>query len=99
MTILQGKLKARATANGVTLYSVAGSGQNVMGYIGSIAADTGGYAFPLSGGIELQFGQGIQVFGSRYLVQWTEEGTPGGQVPLDISTTRKDVRVITQKAR
>lgn len=99
MTLRQTELKARAIAAGVTLYSVAGSGQNVTGHIGTIAPDTGGFVFPLSGGIELQFGQGIQVFGSRYLVQWTEEAMPGGTAPLDISTTRKDVKLFVQKAR
>jgi hypothetical protein len=92
-------LKAKAIAAGVTLYSVAGSGQNVVGHIGTIVSDTGGFVFPLSGGIELQFGQGIQVFGSRYLVQWTEEAMPGGPTSLDITTTRKDVKVIAQKSR
>jgi hypothetical protein len=99
MTLLQAELKAKAIADGVTLYSVAGSGQNVTGHIGAIAPDTGGFVFALSTGIELQFGQAIQVFGSRYLVQWTEEGTPSGPVSLDISTTRKDVKVISQKLR
>jgi hypothetical protein len=99
MTILQTDLKAKATATGVTLYSVAGPGQNVLGHIGTIASATGGFAFPLNSGMETQFGQGIQVFGSRYLVQWTEDGTPGASSTLDISTTRKDVKVIAQSHR
>jgi hypothetical protein len=99
MTLRQTELKARAIAAGVTLYSVAGSGQNVTGQIGSFAPDTGGFAFALGTGIELQFGQAIQVFGSRYLVQWTEEAMPGGPAPLDISTTRKDVKLFVQKLR
>jgi hypothetical protein len=99
MTLRQTELKARAITAGVTLYSVAGSGQNVTGHIGTIASETGGFVFPLNSGIELQFGQGIQVFGSRYLVQWTEEAMPGGPGPLDISTTRKDVKLFVQKTR
>lgn len=99
MTILQTDLKAKAVAAGVTLYSVAGPGQNVMGHIGTIAPATGGFAFPLSSGMEAQFGQGIQVFGSRYLVQWTEDGTARGPGSLDISTTRKDLKVIAQTLR
>ena len=99
MTLLQAKLKSKAVADGVTLYSVAGTGQNVTGHIGTIAPDTGGFAFALSTGIEVQFGQGIQVFGSRYLVQWSEDAMPGGPASLDISTTRKDVKLIAQKAR
>jgi hypothetical protein len=99
MTLLQGRLKAKAVADGVTLYSVAGTGQNITGHVGTIAPETGGFAFALSTGIELQFGQGIQVFGSRYLVQWTEDGQPDKPASLEISTTRKDVKVIAQKSR
>lgn len=99
MTILQTDLKAKAVAAGLALYSVAGPGQNVVGHIGTVASGTGGYAFPLVSGTETQFGQGIQLFGSRYLVQWNEEGTPGPLVGLDISTTRKDVRVIAPTQR
>jgi hypothetical protein len=99
MTILQTELRAKAVAAGVTLYSVAGPGQNVLGHIGTIAPATGGFAFPLSSGIESRFGQGVQVFGSRYLVQWTEEAAPGGPGILDISTTRKDVKVMAQTGR
>ncbi|MDP1830715.1 MAG: hypothetical protein Q8K67_01560 [Geothrix sp.] len=99
MTILQTELKAKAVAAGVTLYSVAGPGQNVVGHIGTIAPATGGFAFPLNAGLETQFGQGIQVFGSRHLVQWSEDGTPHGPVLLDISSTRKGVKLILQGSR
>ena len=99
MTILQTDLKAKAAMAGITLYSVAGSGQNVMGHIGAIAQLTGGYSFPLNSGLEAQFGQGIQVFGSRYLIQWAEDGAPAGPVSLDISSTRKDVRLVAQSLR
>lgn len=98
MSLLQTHLKARALAAGVTVYSVAGSGQNVMGLFGPVAAATGGFVFPLSSGLDTQFGQGIQVFGSRYLVRWAEEATTGSG-SLDISTTRKGVRLIAQTAR
>lgn len=99
MTIFQTDLKTRAIARGITLYSVAGAGQNVMGHIGTVAPLTGGFAFPLTGGLETQFGQGIQVFGSRYLVQWEEDGSASGSGSLDISTTRKDVRVVAQSQK
>lgn len=99
MSLLQADLKAKAVAAGVTLYSVAGAGQNVMGHIGAIAPATGGFAFPLNAGVEAQFGQGIQVFGSRYLVQWSEESAPGSPVALDITTTRKDTKVVVQSLR
>jgi len=99
MTILQAELKARAISAGVTMYSVAGAGQNVMGHVGAIAPATGGFAFPLTGGVEAQFGQGIQVFGSRYLVQWREEATPASPMVLDITTTRKNSKVVVQNLR
>jgi hypothetical protein len=99
MTILQMDLKAKAVTSGITLYSVAGPGQNVVGHIGTIAPATGGFAFPLNSGIETQFGQGIQVFGSRHFIQWTEEGIPGAPATLDITTTRKDVKLISQSQR
>lgn len=99
MTLYQSDLKAKAVAAGVTLYSVAGAGQNVNGHIGTIAQATGGFAFPLVNGIELQFGQGIQVFGSRYLVQWSEDKAPAGPGALEISTTRKGVKVIAPATR
>ncbi|MFZ1377262.1 MAG: hypothetical protein WAS25_11780 [Geothrix sp.] len=99
MTLLQAELKTKAIAAGVTLYSVAGAGQNVMGHIGTIAPATGGFSFPLTAGVEAQFGQGIQVFGSRYLVQWSEEGSAAGSGNLEITTTRKDVKVMAQSIR
>lgn len=99
MSLLQAGLKARAVAAGVTLYSVAGAGQNVMGHIGTLAPATGGYAFPLSTGVERQFGQAIQVFGSRYLLQWTEEAAPAAPAALDITTTRKDIKLIVADQR
>ena len=99
MTLLQAELKAKAVASGVTVYSVAGAGQNVMGHVGTIASATGGFCFPLTSGVEAQFGQGIQIFGSRYLVQWAEEGTASGPASLEITTTRKDVKVLVQSLR
>ena len=96
MTLLQAELKARAIAAGITLYSVAGAGQNVMGHVGSIAPATGGYAFPLTAGLEAQFGQGIQVFGSRYALEWQEGRAPGTALPLDVSTSRKGLKVLAQ---
>jgi hypothetical protein len=99
MTILRAELKAKAVTGGITLYSVAGSGQNITGHIGGIAPATGGFSFPLSSGVESQFGQGIQVFGSRYFVEWTEDGAPTTVVPLDVTTTRKDVKLIVQTQR
>lgn len=99
MTILQTSLKAKATATGVTLYSVAGAGQNVMGHVGTIAPATGGYAFPLTAGLEAQFGQGIQMFGSRHLVQWSEEAAPGKPLPLEVGTLRKGVKLFVQGLR
>ena len=99
MSILQGKLLARAVADGITLYSVAGSGQNILGHIGTIAAETGGFGFPLASGLENSFGPGIQVFGFRHLVQWTEDGAPTTPLPLDIKTTRQGVRLLVQTTR
>jgi len=99
MSILRTDLQNKAVVDGVTLYSVAGSGQNVTGFIGSIAPYTGGLAFPLGSNPDAQFGQGIQVFGSRYLVQWSEDGLPSGPVALEVSTTRKDLRVMAQTFR
>jgi len=99
MTLIQADLKNQAATAGVTLYSVAGPGQNVMGHVGTIAPATGGYAFPLSAGVEAQFGQGIQVFGSRYLVEWGEDSTPAAVGPLEISTSRKDVKLMVQTQR
>ncbi len=96
MTILHTELKTRAVADGITLFSVAGAGQNVLGHVGQAALATGGYAFPMSAGLEATFGQAIQVFGSRYSLQWSEEGKPGGGATLEITTTRKDVRVIAR---
>lgn len=99
MTLLQMELKTKAVASGVTLFSVAGAGQNVLGHVGAIAQDTGGFAFPLVPGMETQFGQTIQAFGSRHLVQWAEESPPGQLSPLEISTTRKGARVLAQTLR
>jgi hypothetical protein len=99
MTLLQGGLKARAVASGVTLYSVAGAGQNIQGHLGTVAPATGGYVFPLGTGLESRFGQAIQVFGSRHLVAWVEEAIPAEPGNLEITTTRKDVKVFVQSMR
>jgi hypothetical protein len=99
MSILQSKMKARAVADGLTVFSVAGSGQNILGHVGSIATGTGGFAFPLASPIDTTFGQSIQVFGFRYLVQWTEGGTSSAPAPLDISTSRPGVRLLVQATR
>lgn len=99
MILFQADLKARAAAAGVTVYSVAGTGQNIVGHIGTIAPATGGYPFPLAPGVDRQFGQAIQVFGSRYLLQWTEEGAPAAPAGLEITTTRKDIKLIVADQR
>jgi len=99
MVIMQTGLKVKAVGDGVTLFSMAGSGQNVLGHIGLVASATGGFSFPLRPGVELQFGQSIQVFGSRYLVQWAEDTMPVAPSPMEISTIRKDVKVIAQTLR
>ncbi|MDR3682167.1 MAG: hypothetical protein P4L11_00455 [Geothrix sp.] len=96
---LQAEIKRRAVLAGVTLFSVAGAGQTVVGHIGAIAPATGGFAFPFNSGMETQFGRSIQVFGSRYLVQWSEEVTPMASSSLEISTSRKDMRVIARTLR
>ncbi|HCZ32542.1 MAG TPA: hypothetical protein DHV93_03195 [Holophagaceae bacterium] len=99
LTLIQSQTKARAVAAGVTIYSVAGAGQNVQGLLGTVAPATGGYVFPLGTGLESRFGQAIQVFGSRHLVAWVEEAIPAEPGNLEITTTRKDVKVFVQSMR
>lgn len=99
ITLMQASLKAKAAVMGVTLYSVAGAGQNVMGFVGAVASATGGYAFPLTSGLEARFGQAIQVFGSRYFVQWSEDAAPAKPADLEIETARKGVKLFAQRLR
>jgi len=99
MVLLQASLRAKAAATGVTLYSVAGAGQNVVGHVGAVAPATGGFAFPLKSGLEAQFGQSIQAFGSRYLVQWSEDAPAVKPLPLEISTIRKGVSLYVRSTR
>lgn len=99
IVLLQSDLKMRAVRAGVSLFSVAGAGQTMLGFLGAIAPSTGGFAFPFNHGVESRFGSSIQVFGSRYLVQWSEEGTPSVPASLEISSSRKDVRMIAQDQR
>lgn len=99
MNLLQASLRAKAAVAGVTVYSVAGTGQNVIGHVGLVAPATGGYAFPLGDGIEARFGQAIQMFGSRHLVQWSEEGIPDKVLPLEISTSRKGIKLMAEVLR
>jgi hypothetical protein len=47
-------------------------------------------------GLEDRFGQAIQVFGYRYLVTWTGGGMQGKPSALEISTSRKDVKILAQ---
>ena len=99
MIIYQNQLKERAVVDGLTVYSVAGTGQNVIGHLGNVAPGTGGYIFPLSGGLELSFGQAIQLFGSRYLVQWQEDAPAADPAEVVLSSTRKGVKLIAQALR
>jgi len=94
VTIQQMQVKEKAIRAGVMLYSVAGSGPNIVGNMGNIALDTGGFSFPLRSELEFQFGQGIQVFSSRYLLRWSDEGQPAQLSPVNITVKRKGVRVI-----
>lgn len=99
MTLRQTALKGRAAATGVTLFSMAGSGQNYMGFVGAIAPATGGFSFPLASGVETHFGQNLQVFGARYLVQWREESAPSKPCFLELTTTRADVKLFVRSVR
>jgi hypothetical protein len=99
LSLLQNKLRARAVADGITLFSVAGSGQNILGHVGAIAPGTGGFAFPLADPIDATFGRSIQVFGFRHLVQWAEEGAPGPPLSLEITTIRQSLRLLVQSTR
>jgi hypothetical protein len=94
ITIQQMQLKAKSVKAGVMIYSVAGSAPNITGNMGSVALATGGFCFPLRSELESQFGQGIQLFSSRYLLRWADTGAATGAAPLDISIKRKGVRVI-----
>ncbi len=97
MTLRQSALKNKAAITGITLFSMAGSGQNILGLVGPIASATGGFAFPLASGMEAHFGQNLQIFGSRYLVRWSEETTKPGS--LELTTTRKDVKLFVRSIR
>lgn len=99
MSLLQERLQARAVTDGITLYSVAGSGQNILGLAGAVAPATGGFSFPLASGIETTFGQSIQVFGFRHLVEWTEDGTRKTPGSIEISTNRPGVKLLVQASR
>lgn len=94
VTIQQQRVKDTAASSGVMLYSVAGAGPNLVGNIGTIAADTGGYCFPLRSELERQFGQGIQIFGSRHLLQWSADEASPHPAPLEIKSKRKGVKLI-----
>lgn len=99
MTLRQAALKERAAATGVTLFSMAGSGQNFLGFVGAIAPATGGFSFPLTSGVETHFGQNLQIFGARYLVQWREESAPSKPCFLELTTTRADVKLFVRSVR
>ncbi len=99
MIVYQSSLKAKALASGVTLYSVAGQGQDFKGNVGFIAAATGGFGFTFGPNMGIQFAQGIQAFGSRYLLDWSESGDAKSGASLSITTTRKGLKVIAQTER
>lgn len=99
MALLQEEVKAKAVAAGLTLYSVAGAGQNVLGLVGAIAPGTGGFSFPLAPGVEGRLGQSLQAFGSRYLVQWQPDAAGNQPVGLEISTSRKGLKILAQDLR
>jgi hypothetical protein len=39
------------------------------------------------------------MFGSRYLLQWSEDPAPDKPMPLDISVNRKGVKLLAQALR
>lgn len=94
VTIQQQRVKEKAASSGVMLYSVAGAGPNLVGNIGTIAAETGGFCFPLRSELERQFGQGIQIFGSRHLLRWSGDASSTQPVSLEIKSKRKGIKLI-----
>ena len=100
MTLAQEHVRQAALRNGVTLYSVAGSGGPFLGNLGATAEATGGLALGFDSGMPARLGQALQAFGSRYRLTWVEGADAAASPqPVVISTRRSGVKVSAPRER
>ncbi len=98
--IAQESLRKVCFASGVTLHSVAGSGVAFKGNLGNVAEASGGYAFVFDAQLPVRFGQGLQLFGSRYRLTWEEPAAIGtGLQDLSVKTSRAGVTLMAPTQR
>lgn len=98
--IMQESLRKVCVASGVTLHSVAGNGIAFKGNLGSVAEASGGYAFIFEAQLPIRFGQGLQLFGSRYRLTWEEPAAFGnGLQDLSVKSSRAGVTLMAPAQR
>jgi hypothetical protein len=100
MKIAQESLRKVCFGSGVTLHSVAGNAIAFKGNLGNVAEASGGFAFIFDAQLPIRFGQGLQLFGSRYRLTWEEASASGnGLQELSIKTTRSGVTLMSPTQR
>jgi hypothetical protein len=86
--------------SGITLHSVAGTSPGFLGNLGRISQETGGYAFPFNSTMVARLASTLQSFNARYELTWAGgDLSPAKPSSLDISVTRKDVKLFAPRLR
>jgi len=99
-TLARERLQTLIAHTGITLHSVAGNGPAWMGNLGRVALNTGGYAFPLTPATPAQLPAVLQFFNARYELTWLGPvPAPGVPLKLEISTTRKGIKIMAPTLR
>lgn len=90
--------KARVSRHDLMIHSVAGAGQNIVGFMGDVAPITGGQVFTFTNGLERTLPGAL--FGYRDCLQVTLEGSAASKpAKLEIEVTRSNVKLIYPKQR
>lgn len=91
-------LKERVSRHDLMIHSVAGVGQNIIGFMGDVAPITGGQVFTFINGLEQTLPGAL--LGYRDCLQVTLEGSTGSKPSkLEIEVTRGNVKLIHPKQR
>lgn len=90
--------KERVSRHDLMIHSVAGVGQNIVGFMGDVAPITGGQVFTFINGLEQTLPGAL--FGYRDCLQVTLEGSAASKpAKLEIEVTRSNVKLIYPKQR
>lgn len=90
--------KERVSRHDLMIHSVAGVGQNIVGFMGDVAPITGGQVFTFINGLEMTLPGAL--FSYRDCLQVTLEGNaPAKPAKLEVEVTRSNVKLLHPKQR